>query len=110
MIQLYPERCWQRHVCAHVHSLAAAGTPEPGCVGVRAVGLSCLTLIIGRFSRHYRELRFQNTIIPLPYVCSLYLELRSLKILLVLPCIWLAAISLVVGVQAAVRPPTIYSP
>ena len=33
----------------------------------RAVGLSCLTLIIGRFSRDYRELRFKNTIIPLPY-------------------------------------------
>ena len=26
----------------------------------------CLTLIIGRFSRDYRELRFKNTIIPLP--------------------------------------------
>ena len=32
----------------------------------RAVGLSRLTLIIGRFSRDYRELRFKNTIIPLP--------------------------------------------
>ena len=34
----------------------------------RAVGLSCLTLVIGRFSRDYRGLRFKNTIIPLPYV------------------------------------------
>ena len=33
-----------------------------------AVGLSCLTLIIVRFSRDYRELRFKNTIIPLPYL------------------------------------------
>ena len=33
----------------------------------RAVGASCLTLIIGRFSMDYRELRFKNTIIPLPY-------------------------------------------
>ena len=32
----------------------------------RAVGLSCLTLTIGRFSRDYRELRFKHTIIPLP--------------------------------------------
>ena len=32
-----------------------------------AVGLSCLTLIIVRFSRDHRELRFKNTIIPLPY-------------------------------------------
>ena len=31
------------------------------------MGLSCLTLIIGRFSRYYRELRFKNTMIPLPY-------------------------------------------
>ena len=30
------------------------------------MGLSCLTLIIGRFSRDYRELRFKNTIIPVP--------------------------------------------
>ena len=35
----------------------------------RAVGLSRLTLIIGRFSRDYRELRFKNTIIPLPWLC-----------------------------------------
>ena len=33
----------------------------------RAVGLSCLTLIIGHFSRDCRELRFKNTMIPLPY-------------------------------------------
>ena len=32
------------------------------------MGLSCLTLIIGRCSRDYRELRFKNTITPLPYV------------------------------------------
>ena len=32
----------------------------------RAVELSWLTLIIGRFSRDYREFRFKNTIIPLP--------------------------------------------
>ena len=33
---------------------------------VRAVGLSCFTLIIGGFSRDYHELRFKNTMIPLP--------------------------------------------
>ena len=32
----------------------------------RAVGLSWLTLIIVRFPRDYRELRFKHTIIPLP--------------------------------------------
>ena len=36
------------------------------CGVYRAVGLSCLTLIIGRFSRDYRELMFKNTMIPLP--------------------------------------------
>ena len=38
-------------------------------IGVRAVGLSCLTLIVGRvLSRDHRELRFKNTRIPLPYL------------------------------------------
>ena len=37
------------------------------CHRRRAVGLSCLTLTIGRFSRDYRELRFKSTITPLPY-------------------------------------------
>ena len=36
------------------------------------MGLPCLTLIIGRFSRDYRELRFKNTRIPLPYVQAAY--------------------------------------
>ena len=40
------------------------------CGVYRAVGSSCLTLIIGRFSRDYRELRLKNTIIPLPYAGS----------------------------------------
>ena len=31
-----------------------------------AVGLSCLTLSIVRFSRDHRESRFKNTMIPLP--------------------------------------------
>lgn len=34
------------------------------CGVYRAVGLSCLTLIFGRFSRDYRALRFKNTINP----------------------------------------------
>ena len=53
-----------------VHHLRPAA-PPPAAFGARAasraVGLSCLTLIIVRFSRDYRELRFKNTIIPLPY-------------------------------------------
>ena len=48
----------------HAPCGVAGGVARP-CL--RAVGLSCLTLIIGRFSRDYRELRFKNTIIPLPY-------------------------------------------
>ena len=36
----------------------------------RAVGLSCLTSSIGRFSRNHRELRFKSTIIPLPLAAS----------------------------------------
>ena len=49
---------------AHCHAETLERRPRPRG---RAMGLSCLTLIIGGGSRDYRELRFKTTIIPLPY-------------------------------------------
>ena len=51
-----------------VHLTPKPPSPAAAAGFDRAVGLSCLTLVIGRFSRDYRGLRFKNTIIPLPYV------------------------------------------
>ena len=53
--------------------------------GGRAVGLS--RSIVGRFSRDHRELRFKNTMIPLPYPAAHALSVRAFAHARV--CVWL---------------------
>ena len=76
-----------------------------GCSPDRALGLSCFTLIIGRFPRHSRELRFKNTIIPLPYLQTYFVETFKVALgatgsLTALPYVGQIVVGVSVGVAA----------